>query len=100
MPRVCNLTERNDHGDNGWWKISDREYAHYFQDKRPTCGWSPIDLQTVNLKCADRFDRKCKNCTKVRRNRLIIRMNATQAEVYGDEHSITIPFSHSPRKPQ
>ena len=76
MPRLSNLPKLNEHGDNGWWRIIGSDCAHYFQDKRPTCGWMPMMMLDRNLKQADRFDHKCKNCSKVRRNLLIIRMNA------------------------
>lgn len=100
MTRVYALPYKNEHGDNGWWKLRNVKIAHYYQNRRPTCGINLRRLHGDNVIQRTRFDHRCKNCMKVRRNRLIIRMNAKKYPYNVAINAVFQPASHSPRKRQ
>ncbi len=100
MPYRYQLTQKNQHGDNGWWKKTGDTLAHYFVKKLPLCGTRKFNNPDIGVQPKTAYDRRCKNCSKVRRNQLRARMNKLTTEEH--RHSIDIYQSlyPSPKKPQ
>ena len=94
------MTKKNQYGDNGWWKKTGDTLAHYFTEKLPLCGTAKFNSPDIGVQVKNCYDKRCKNCSKVRRNQLRARMNISASIMIGGKRTkFLIPFD-DPKKSQ
>lgn len=100
MPYRYQMINKNEHGDNGWWKKTGDTMSHYFFKKLPLCGTHKFNSQNIGVQQKTAYDKRCKNCAKVRRNQLRARMNFWSEMYQAEGNTLLKLVSHSPGKPQ
>lgn len=100
MPYRYQMISKNEYQDNGWWKKTGDTMSHFFTKRLPLCGTRKFNSRSVGVLRKTAYDKRCKSCSKVRRNQLRARMNFWSEMHQAKENALIVPQSHSPRKPQ